>query len=388
MADIYSMTNPLIPEPVDYNIAFLALDDIHHIHHIAPIAFELSFTQGFQCVLYIQSKCLELTNKISKIYPGHSCQIKVVYPAFFRKILQYRRGGICSARGLIRQQERELLAFDGLVTPDLNLAGVIKKTGKKTGKRPLFFLTFHGGGSRPRSNQLLMDYNLVLLCGERRLKQFQQAGYLSVTDYAVTGYPKFDVIGDNRPALFANENPVILYNPHFEQALSSWRSWGLAVLEYFYRNPQYNLIFAPHCNLFRQYVSIKKIPRKYFAMPNMIIDIGSEKSVDMTYIQAADLYLGDVSSQVFEFIRYPRPCLFLNPNRLNKGDFFIWDLGAVVEDFAEFAAVLNQALGDSSYADKQKKYFAETFSLNAQPSARRAAQAIERKIREPEVKNV
>ncbi len=32
----------------------------------------------------------------------------------------------------------------------------------------------------------------------------------------------------------------------------------------------------------------------------------------MSYTTAADIYLGDVSSQVYEFLYEPRPCLFLN----------------------------------------------------------------------------
>jgi hypothetical protein len=32
----------------------------------------------------------------------------------------------------------------------------------------------------------------------------------------------------------------------------------------------------------------------------------------MTYTSLADLYVGDVSSQVYEYLRDPRPCLFLD----------------------------------------------------------------------------
>ena len=35
----------------------------------------------------------------------------------------------------------------------------------------------------------------------------------------------------------------------------------------------------------------------------------------MSYL-SADVYLGDVSSQVYEFIYKPRPCLFLNSNEI------------------------------------------------------------------------
>jgi hypothetical protein len=37
----------------------------------------------------------------------------------------------------------------------------------------------------------------------------------------------------------------------------------------------------------------------------------------MTYTQTADVYIGDASNQVNEFIRTPRPYIFLNPDRID-----------------------------------------------------------------------
>jgi hypothetical protein len=74
--------------------------------------------------------------------------------------------------------------------------------------------------------------------------------------------------------------------------------------------------------------------RKYMDLDHMLIDLGSRRSIDMTYLSAADAYLGDVSSQVFEFILKPRPCVFLNPRGLawrDDPDFASWRLGPVVE---------------------------------------------------------
>ena len=43
--------------------------------------------------------------------------------------------------------------------------------------------------------------------------------------------------------------------------------------------------------------------------------MGSVRSIDMTYTDQASVYIGDVSSQVYEFLRRPRPCIFLNFDR-------------------------------------------------------------------------
>ncbi len=360
-------------------VAFLILDDLHHVHHVAPIAFELSQTTQYQCVIYLQNHSLSLVNKIAALYPQQRCQLIILSPSIFRKMMRFWRRGICSARRLIRQQAKELLTYHAVVTPDLNLGWLIKKA-QSYQKKPLFFLTFHGGGSRVRPYHLLMDYDFVFLCGENRFKQFQQIGFLDKTEYAITGYPKFDVIPvDFKPKLFVNDKPVVLYNPHFDLKISSWQPWGLQILEYFFQSKEYNLIFAPHCNLFRQHVSIRQISQKYFSATNIIIDTGSEKSVDMTYSQAADIYLGDVSSQVFEFIRRPRPCLFLNPYHLDKTNYVYWNFGRVINDFNSFTEALEQSSKDHSFADVQQQFFVETFSLCEQSSSSRAAAAIRKK---------
>src|SRR3546814_12838249 len=68
-------------------------------------------------------------------------------------------------------------------------------------------------------------------------------------------------------------------------------------------------------------------------MPNMHIDLGSVRSIDMSYTMAADIYLGDVSSQLSEFMLKPRPCLFLNPrgkNWNNDANYLSWTLGPVI----------------------------------------------------------
>ncbi|WP_206747408.1 hypothetical protein, partial [Vibrio breoganii] len=50
--------------------------------------------------------------------------------------------------------------------------------------------------------------------------------------------------------LFQNNNPTVVFNPHFNKKLGaqSWEVFGKKVLDYFNCRPQYNLIFAPHPN--------------------------------------------------------------------------------------------------------------------------------------------
>ena len=80
----------------------------------------------------------------------------------------------------------------------------------------------------------------------------------------------------------------------------------------------------------------------------VIIDLGSERSLDMTYSRAADIYAGDVSSQVYEFLDRPKPCVFLNAHGIEWRDnpnFPNWDLG---DDRRELLPYLLEPAGDSA----------------------------------------
>ena len=96
---------------------------------------------------------------------------------------------------------------------------------------------------------------------------------------------------------------------------------------------------------------------------------------------AADLYLGDVSSQVYEFIINPRPCLFLNTNGIDyKEDinYRFWQSGLVIDSIKNLDSDLSQAfLSFDEYRPVQEKLNLENYFVQegSSPSIR-AAQAI------------
>jgi hypothetical protein len=66
----------------------------------------------------------------------------------------------------------------------------------------------------------------------------------------------------------------------------------------------------------------------------------------MTYTDAADIYVGDVSGQVYEFLAVPRPCVFLNACGVQWRDdpnFAHWHLGDVVDDPKDLLSTINSA---------------------------------------------
>jgi CDP-glycerol glycerophosphotransferase (TagB/SpsB family) len=190
----------------------------------------------------------------------------------------------------------------------------------------------------------------------------------------------------------------VLYNPHVSPHLSSWYKHGRTVLDFFAGNPDYNLIFAPHLMLFERKVVISidklrldwpgRLDSKYWDAPNIHIDLGSSASTDMSYAEAADIYLGDVSSQVYEFLIRPRPCVFLNSHGFDYAldpNFAHWAAGEVIGDPSHLPAALARAsTGHHKYIDIQRELFARSIDLIRTPSSERAAQAIRQFLRIPE----
>lgn len=252
--------------------------------------------------------------------------------------------------------------------------------------------TRHGAGDRAVGfDKASARFDFVLLSGAKVRDRLQAAGAIGDGNYAMVGYPKFDLAQDRAPVrLFDNDRPTVVYNPHPTPALSSWFAMGEQILDHFANNPQYNLVFAPHVMLFAKRWSVsvsppsiarvKAVAQRFHGLPNIRIDLGSAASVDMSYTRAADIYLGDASSQIYEFLTRPRPCIFLNPRRHDwreDANFSHWQAGDVLEDVTALGAALEKAVRNpSAYREAQEKLFSYTFDLNEVPSSVRAARAI------------
>ncbi|HEU0197892.1 MAG TPA: hypothetical protein VFQ88_11870 [Nevskiaceae bacterium] len=253
----------------------------------------------------------------------------------------------------------------------------------------------HGAGDRAVGfNAESARFDHVLVPGPKIRDRLVQVAGVPAAHISIVGYPKFDLLPATPPRLPLQDNgrPTVLYNPHPAPHLSSWYRMGRDVLNYFCDSRQYNLIFAPHVMLFQRRWTpsierlalrrVGRIPHRVASSPNIHVDLGSPASTDMTYTQAADIYLGDASSQVYEFLQRPRPCIFLNPAHhawRNDPDFLHWTTGPVVSRIEELDAALASANATfPSYRPLQEQLFRATFDLNGTPSALRAARAIHR----------
>lgn len=361
----------------------------HQVFHAAPVAFALSikYENADVTIMVSDKRQLEAVRRVEKQWPTHRCAIKLAHVAWYVRLAEKLLINYVFIRKffILRQNKAFFKSLDVLVVPEKNSLTLKKDKSLQDLK---MVLVRHGAGDRAVGfSPKVKDFDLVLAAGEKVYNRLHKQTGVRKENLAVTGYPKFDVIGKRTYSpIFDNSNPIVLFNPHFKKDLSSWHMWGKQVLDFFVKNPQYNLIVAPHVILYlRKWRHGAFSLKKYLDVPNIHIDTGSEKSIDMTYVEQADIYLGDVSSQVYEFLSDLRPCIFLNTHGFDWQDdpnFLFWHCGDVLNDPYELGPALERAeeKHTKTYKKTQQKLFNETFSLTERPSSYRAADAIMEKF--------
>ena len=368
---------------MSHKIAIIFLDEIHHIYHFVSVAVELAKTNQVH-ILTHSGKNTFLHESLKKLN-DKNVVVKKMPTAAFRAFTDRIKSRQLPRKGFwIKKHKKYILNnFDAIVFTDYYHKYLLK--AREDRNKPKFIFLEHGTPGRAYAyNKDILDFDFHLQCGKFHNKSLKEMKLLN-DEYKITGYPKLDVVKLDKPEpIFTNNKPTVLYNPHFTPPLSSWHFIGLEILEYFYMSKDYNLIFAPHINLFNKVGGDDPtaIPKKYYTAENIHIDLGSDKSVNMTYTKAADIYMGDVSSQVYEFMTNPRPCIFLNPEGVNYKDdinYRFWQCGDVINSINE----LNEALKISkenhqkTYKSIQEKITSENYyTEEGSTPSERAASAI------------
>jgi hypothetical protein len=285
----------------------------------------------------------------------------------------------------------ELIAgLDALVATERTCLWAKRKLGARA---PAFIYIPHGAGDRGVTyHPDLAQFDLLLVPGSKWVEAAKREHLVHAgNEVAIIGYPKFDLLAENTAvqSYFANKKPVFVYNPHFDPYLSSWYDCGPALIDWFADHADYNLIVAPHVMLFRKkfHWSLEyrtgrtrpDIPPSARA-PNILVDVDSARLFDMSYMRSADAYIGDASSQIYEFMSDPRPAFFIDSRRTAwAGDprYLHWRAGPVGTSMDALTAMLPDylAIGEK-FAPAQHALFAETFDPSPIPAARRGAQAI------------
>ena len=363
-------------------IGFLYFYHEYHVYHSAPIAFELSRLESDLEVLLLSSSSpsTNAIEQLSQYYPGHRCVTEELSQPWEFRYMNVERRRFPRPRRTIDRHADLLRDLDAVVSTTNGMARLLRAANLTDLKT---IMAFHGAGDRAYGfQQRLADFDLLLLSGPKKQRRLEEAAILTRDNWAIIGYPKFDLVKANEKQgfeLFQEQRPIVLYNPHFRPHLSSWYSWGREILDYFTHSTTYNLIFAPHVELKGRKQQCLRLG-KYRKYPNIHIDLGSSHSYTMAYPNIADVYLGDVSSQVGEFLIRPRPCVFLNAHQVDwerDPSYAHWQLGPVLDDPSQVENGLARAIEThDDYQDKQIRYFKDSYDLTNEPAGLRAARVI------------
>lgn len=376
-------------------------DQIHQIAHSLPVAVALAAAEPDAKI------SIATTNSRNKAEVGRLLGSNT-HPIFERIELQIRSFGsrliekifgklLPAAKLLIYRDNLEYFrSLDALVVTERT--SLILKSRYGLAKLRMILID-HGAGDRAIGfGPSTAAFDHILAAGPKIKDRLIAEAGVAPDKLTIIGYPKFDAVATQRVTLpfQSNGNTTVLYNPHVSPHLSSWFKHGREVLDWFVAHPEYNLIFAPHIMLFqrRAVFTVDKLrmalpgvlDKKYRMAPNIHIDLGSAASTDMTYTNAADIYLGDVSSQIYEFLRFPRPAIFLNSHGHDHEDnpnYAHWRAGDVITSVGRLGLALERADADHAahYRSAQKALFDYTFDLIDEPSSQRAAHAIAEIVR-------
>lgn len=369
-------------------------EHVHQVPHAATVGFVLSTLPGAEVVFIVSSAPqLEYLKKLQRRYPDHRCSYEQVsLPRWLKaagavldKALPFTK---------LMMLKYNLPAFrdlDALVVPEKTSLLLRKFDGMEDLK---IIYTAHGAGDRAIGfDAETAKFDLIFLSGPKIERRMRDAGILDRAASCTIGYPKFDAVqAFDRPrqGLFDNDLPTVLYNPHFYPSLSSWYRMGMDILDYFHDSGRYNLIFAPHVMLYQRKLHIapdnrrlgwvRRLPQRFLDCAHMLIDTDSLKCTDMTYTLAADIYLGDASSQVWEFLLHPRPCLFADAHSTDwreDPNYLHWRNGPVFDDAGALDESLKLAVDTHpEYRPVQEALFRDTFDIGGESSSSRGARAI------------
>ncbi|USI73064.1 hypothetical protein [Sphingomonas morindae] len=247
--------------------------------------------------------------------------------------------------------------------------------------RRRFIKTAHGAGSMSARDDARRRAAHVQLLPSAREKDTYLARGFAEDRLIVTGYAKSAFRGLARPSrLFADDRPVLVYAPHWQRHRSSWWAWGRAIVAALVAQGAWNVILAPHQRLIEKDPGLRAVLAEAARAPHVHADVDGFAMVDGSYMGAADLYLGDTSSQVLEFLVRPRPCVFLNPDRLDwraTDDHGFWACGEVIDRLDALPDALARAAAlHPRYETAQRACVAASLGVTGPAAAEAAAQAL------------
>ena len=346
-------------------IAFLAISQAHQFLHWLPAALRLAKEPGVEVTVLVSTA--DGLDLIRNHDPERRFRLKRLWAP------SIQRQGLFTppARWLaMLLNAAEIRRYPVIVTTEVTNSMFYRLRGF----RSRIIHLKHGAGDREGGyNPKHAHFDLTLVNGPKDKERLIDRGLATSENCIVVGYGKFELVRPEPVALFPNDRPIALYNLHFDRQVGSWIRHGAEVVAAMETIPDWNFVVAPH-------VKVRVGPRVRSSATNILIDRGSTRSIDMTYALAADVYIGDASSQVYEFIRTPRPCIFLNLDRIDwrsNPAYAHRKLGQVIERPDELAPALASAASlQPRFETLQKAMSAASIDESEIPASERQARAI------------
>lgn len=330
------------------HIAFSFIGGEHQFLHGAPVVAALSRNAEVTVEAFVvdAADAAALRTLLERLGAGAVAITVMAMPAPIEALVRRRQDGFKVPRLL--WWSRRMRAADLIVT--LERTSTLLK--RLPGHCPPMAHIPHGAGDRAKGYEGRCRYfDHLLVAGEKDRTRMIDYGLARPDQISATGYIKLAALRHLHAVqprrLFDNDRPVVLYNPHFSAKLGSWRAFSESIIAQFAADRRFNLIVAPHVRLFEQASAEYRTRWANLSDPDwLLVDTGSQRCIDMTYTLAADIYLGDVSSQVYEFCAIPRPCVFIDAHGVNWQDnqhYAMWQLGDVIREKDELMPAIAAA---------------------------------------------
>jgi hypothetical protein len=369
-------------------------DQVHQVAHGLPVALALAAMGTGAEILVCASndRVAEEIRKLAGDAVGRDfALVRLRLKRWSSRLIDAVAGRVIpSAKLLIYRDNLEFFrSLDVLVVPEKT--SLVLKDRYRLDRLKIIH-TRHGAGDRAIGfSKESARFDHILASGTKVRDRLVREAGVPPDRISVVGYPKFDLFKAASSAPRADDRPTVVYNPHVAPHLSSWYREGRKILRWFAAHPEYKLIFAPHIMLFQRPVVVTvqppriarsgRVPDDVRGRENIVIDTDSRALTTMEYLNQANIYLGDASSQIYEFLREPRPSVFFNAHGFdwkNNPDFAHWTAGAVINDVDELGPALATAAADHEhhYRQAQTDLMRYTFDVSDEPSSVRAAEAI------------
>ena len=315
-------------------LGVLLIGGKHHILHLIPIVSELELRDNVNVTVFVRFAAeKEICKKVLELLGCNNSNVQILkYSSTFIDLFKKKKP-VHKKKPYLLRNLKLFETLDALIVAERTSTYLLSLSKSLP---PLIHIP-HGAGDGAKSyDPRIKDFDYVLVAGEKDRQRMIDDNLVTAENCYVTGYIKpFAVrrMDLPLPQLFKNKNPIVFYNAHFNLELSSWPQFGKDLLDAFSHQKDMNFIFAPHMRLFQNAPKeIRQSLEAYGRFENIHIDLGSERSTDMSYTRLADIYLGDVSSQIYEFLSRPKPCVFIGDKDVawkDNPDYAHWKYGDV-----------------------------------------------------------